>query len=357
MQPMRYFLGLLIVLFLSPAAFAGVFVSDKLGINLPVQTTTVTAGNKQALVIWNGQGSVAELTVKIDAQKSTFKDIRVVICNDSQGKIYMAGGAAACQVFNIDGYKEIKTSSFSEGATWLIVDNGASLFTSKTVSVSTYGLFEFPEEQKRELISGLERGFKDFYRDVKVEEFDLNIVPCQVSNAFSTTDGGHITMCSELIFDASAKGIPNAVAGILAHELGHTLPNLWGSPHFANEKAADEFAAAFMFISESFPVTEIEGQENPSAEGIIRDLIKYFQSIENLSVEAQAARVGGQHPLSIQRMNNLQSILISPRLFVERWTGEIYPNLTNAGLEAIIADPHVGANLKLAKQILNERSN
>ena len=354
---MRYLLGFLILLFLSPAAFAGVFVSDKLGMNLPVQTKTVMAGNKQALALWNGVGLVAELTVKVDARQSIFKDIKVVICNDSQAKLYMTGSAAVCEVFNIDSYKEIKTTGFATGGTWLIVDNGASLFTSKTVSISTYGLFDIPESQKSEMISGLETGFKDFYRDVNVEEFDLNVVPCQMSNAFSTTDGGHITMCSELIFDAGAKGVPLAVSGILAHELGHTLLNLWGSPHFANEKAADEFAAAFMFISESFPVTKIKDQESPSAESIIRDLIKYFQSTANLSQEAQAALFGDQHPLSIQRVNNLENILISPRLFIERWTGEIYPNLTNSGLEAIIANPHVGANVELAKQILSERSN
>lgn len=354
---MRYFLSFLIVLIFSPAAVAGVYVSDKLGINLPTQTTTVAAGNKQALAIWSGVDAVSELTIKVDARKSTFTDVRIVICNDGQGKIYMAGGTASCHIFNIDGYKEIKTSGFATGGTWLIIDNGGSLFTSKTVSISTYALFDFPEEQKNEMASGLETGFKDFYRDVVVDEFDLNIVPCQVSNAFSTKDGGHITMCSELIFDTIAKGMPLAVGGILAHEMGHTLPNLWGSPHFANEKAADEFAAAFLFISESFPATEVEGKENPSAEDVIRDLIKYFQSISNLSNEAQAALVGDQHPLSIQRVNNLQDILTSPRLFIERWTGEIYPNLTNSGLESIIADPHVGADVELAKQILSERSN
>lgn len=357
MQLMRYFLCFFIVLFLSPLADAGVYVSDKLGVNLPNQTTTVKAGNKRALAIWSGSVSPADLTIKIDAKKSTFSDLRVVICNDSQKLIFMNGGVAVCQVYNINGSKEIKVTGFASGATWLIVDNSAAVLTSKKVSVSTYALVELPKEQKNEMISGMEAGFKDFYRDVRVDEFDLNIVPCQISNAFSTRDGGHITMCSELIFDAVAKEIPFAVSGVLAHELGHTLLNLWGSPHFANEKSADEFAAAFLFISESFPVTEIEGQVNPSAEDVIRDLIKYFQSISNLPQEAQGALVGGQHPLSIQRVNNLQNVLISPRLFIERWTGEIYPNLTNSGLEAIIANPHVGANIELAKQILRERKN
>src|SRR5207302_7774215 len=54
----------------------------------------------------------------------------------------------------------------------------------------------------------------------------------------------------ELLQKLADQGLNQAGAWIFFHELGHTLPNLWGYPFADNEDVADEFATVFMLLAQ-----------------------------------------------------------------------------------------------------------
>jgi len=334
--------------------YSEVYVSDKFGSIPPPISINVKAGQILPLPLRVAKLN-AEIRISVNSTQSSFDDVKLLVCNTAAKDKYLSGLTASCQnrsfssqtnfILNVKGGEEY----------WLVFDNKGSLFTSKQITMQTYVLVDIAEEKRKEISKGLEKGLDNIFRYIESDEFDLNIVPCGVSNAFSTRDGGHVTMCSELLSDVTQKNIPHAFTGVFMHELGHTFLNLWGSPNFANEKTADEFAVALMFISENFPSPEGTTDDEVSPEEVVRDLIKYFESISNLSRETQAAMLGDQHALSIQRVNNFKSILVTPKSFIKRWNSEIYPHLTVVALQSIVEMPHVGADIELAKDLLAQK--
>jgi len=331
-----------------------VYVSDKFGSLNPPESLTIKARATIPLQLRISDYS-AEITIGVNSTHPTFKDVKLLVCDRDNKDRHMASLTDNCQNRSFSDRTQFTLSVESGQEYWLVFDNKGSLFTSRQVTISTYVLVDIGEEKRTEISTALEKTLDALFTYIESDEFDLNIIPCGTPNAFSTRDGGHVTMCSELITDTTQKKIPHAFGGILMHELGHTFLNLWGSPHYANETTADEFAAALLFIGHSFPPLEQTDEDDVTPEQVIRDLIKYFESISNLPREIQAAMLGDQHALSIQRINNFKSILTTPKSFVERWNSEIYPHLTVAALEGIVKDPHVGADLILAKRLLTQK--
>lgn len=302
----------------------------------------------------------ARVRVQLDARNSSYKDFKILTCPLSEATKYMSKLSAQCRTFYFDSVGDLTLDAPPNTPMTLILDNTNSLLTSKRVTVSSHLLINAPEELQTSMKTGLGQMLKYMRHYISSKYFNINIAPCGSPNAFSVKDGGDITLCTELIFDSSEKGLKHAVLGIFAHELGHTYPNLWGSPHYANEKAADEFAVALLFITENFPPPEGMGvpeDDEATPEEIVNDLIGYFESISNISQEAQAAMLGDQHPLTAQRINSLRQILSSPQYFVERWVAEIYPHLTVPALKNVIESPHIGADVELAKKLLAEKNN
>lgn len=338
-----------------PNTFGQVYISDKFGYISPNGFIDVPAGIIKGLPLPSHPEGNSEITIRIHSNDSLFKDLHMLLCDEEQKELVFANRGNTCKMIKVNDVGEVSVSAEKSEQLWLLIDNRESWFTSKTISFDLYTITDIDPAMHRELTTSFEQGLEEIRHYFHVPAFDINLLPCGMSNAFSTRDGGHITICTELIFDSIQKSIPYASTGILAHEMGHTFPNLWGSPHFDNELAADNFAAAILFITANFPPLYNEEVETPEPEEIIRQLKRYFESISNLSIETQAAALGGQHPLSIQRINNLNSILIEPKQFVLRWTSEIYPHLTIAGLESILKSPHIGADLELAASLLQKR--
>lgn len=355
---MRLILTILICL-LPSSAFADVYVSQQVGAIGPSIVLDANAG-KMAETTFGPFLEGARVRVQLDARNSSYKDFKILTCPLSEATKYMSKLSARCRTFNFDSIGELTLEAPPNTPMTLILDNTNSLLTSKRVTVSSHLLINTSEEMQNSMKTGLGQALDYMRHYISSKPFNISIAPCGSPNAFSVTDGGDITLCTELIFDSNEKGLKHAVSGIFAHELGHTYPNLWGSPHYANEKAADEFAVALIFVTENFPPlegVEIPEDDKATPEEVINDLIAYFESISNISQEAQAAMLGNQHPLTVQRINRLRRILSSPQYFVERWVTEIYPHLTVPALKSIIESPHIGANIELAKKLLAEKGN
>jgi len=355
---MRIFLTIFISL-LPFSAFADVYVSSQVGAVGPSVVLNASAG-QMAETTFGPFPEGARVRVQLDARNSSYKDFKILTCPLLEATKYMSKLSARCRTFNFDSVGELTLEAPPNTPMTLILDNTNALLTSKTITVSSHFLINVPEETQTSMRTGLNQTLESMRHYISSEPFNISIAPCGSPNAFSVTDGGDITLCTELIFDSGEKGLKHAVLGIFAHELGHTYPNLWGSPHYANEKAADEFAVALLFITENFPPLkgmEIPEDEEATPEEVVNDLIGYFESISNIGQEAQAAMLGDQHPLTAQRINSLRQILSSPQYFVERWVAEIYPRLTVPALESIISRPHIGADVELARKLLAEKEN
>lgn len=355
---MRIFLAILFS-FLPFFAFADVYVSPQVGAVGPSVVLNASAG-QMAQTTFGPFPEGARIRVQLDARKSSYTDFKILTCQLSEAKKYMSKLSARCRTFNFDSVGELTLDALPQEPMTLILDNTNALLTAKTITVSSHLLINAPEDIQTSMKTGLGQTLAHMRHYISSKPFNISIAPCGSPNAFSVTDGGDITLCTELIFDSSEKGLKHAVLGIFAHELGYTYPNLWGSPHYANEKAADEFAVALLFITENFPLLvgiEIPKDEEVTPEEVVNDLIGYFESISNIGQEAQAAMLGDQHPLTAQRINSLRQILSSPQYFVERWVTEIYPRLTVPALKSIIASPHIGADVELARKYLAEKEN
>lgn len=335
-------------------SYSDIYLSDKLGAFLKPVFLTISAGRITPLKL-PVLNSDTEVRVTLNSSLSTFDDVRVLVCKGDEKDKYLYNRDARCLDRSFNSTTRFSVTPKAGEQYWLVFDNLKSLFTSKAVAVEYYLLIDFEGEERQTLERSMKNILDSIFSYFEVEEFDLNIVSCETVNAFSVIADGDITMCSELIFDTLQKKIPLAFDAILMHELGHSLLNLWGSPYHTNETTADDFAAAVLFISANFPSINNLSYETVKPEEVIRSLIKYFESISNVSAEAQAAIMGDQHALSVQRINNLKSILVTPKPFVERWTTEIYPNLTILALESIIDNPHLGANLELANQLIQKK--
>ena len=151
---------------------------------------------------------------------------------------------------------------------------------------------------------------------------------------------GDITMCTETISKAAGK--PGAFAGVLFHELGHTLLGLWGLPGADNEDMADEFAVQVL-------------SRLGNGADLIREFSEFFAG-GNPWLEARAIiQRGDRHTISTQRVRNLQAWARDASGLVQRWNRLIYPNMTDDAFRAIRAHPTQHDDHVLAERELRKR--
>jgi len=353
---MRVILTILLSFFYASPVYAGSYVSEMQGIFLPSESTTVDPGQIDYILLPNlGANNSYEVSLNVTGIK---KDVIVGICSEQELRNIIARSFTRCKMRQYQGRFLVRGKSNNATPHYLVIDNRRAMFLSKTAQINTFTTFELPKETRQELQSDLELASTQIQEMFLVKKFDINFISCKMANAFSSIGSGDITLCSELLFDVIQKHNIEAFIGIMAHEMGHTFMQLWGSPHASNEKSADEMAVALIFIMDKIdPITK--GKTKPeidiSPEKIIRGFIEYFDNGDNLLNEVQAAHLGDQHQLSVQRVNNIRAIMMSPAPFVKRWTKEIYPHLTVHSLNEIIKEPHIGADVTLARKILLER--
>lgn len=343
-----YILILIFTCIYSARADADVFISSKLGIILPPVSDTISAGQMKWYPLSSQNNSVYkaekfEITVAVN---SAFPDIGAYVCDETNLQLLINSQPFRC-FGEAKGYNTftIEAERYSDQTHYLVFNNRYSLLTAKNIGTHIYVETEATDEYRQQFKSAIEELLVGLHETFNAPEFDVSVAPCRTENAFSTVKGGHITLCSELIFGAILENNHGAFLSVLLHELGHTLLNLWGEPHYTNEKTADEFAIAFLLM-----IPDNKG------EAAIHDWIRWFKDNQYLEGEISAMISGDQHPLTAQRVAAIEQILLSRGDFQRRWANALYPHMTDKGLNEILSNPYDGANLELARQILDQRS-
>lgn len=171
-------------------------------------------------------------------------------------------------------------------------------------------------------------------------EFNIAVVPCGQVNAFSMKATGDIMICTETI--SKAAGRPGAFAGVLFHEVGHTLLELWGLPGADNEDMADEFAVQVLI-------------RLGDGGNLVREFSEFFAD-GNPWLEARAIiQRGDRHTISTQRVRNLRGWTRDASGLVQRWNRLIYPNMTDEALRGIMTRPTQHDDRGLAETELRKR--
>jgi len=227
------------------------------------------------------------------------------------------------------------------GKYYLLVDNSHALFVDKRVVVTVKMIDALPDGAVEHMKSMLEKMYGNLKQQLVFPDFNIYVKPCGQPNAFSSMASGDITLCTEIISRLANK--PGALLGVLSHELGHTLLNLWGLPGSDNEDVADEFASMVLLEKE-------DGGKD------IEEYAAYFDR-GNTEKEAEfKLRTGDRHSLSIQRIRNIRDHALHAKVLFQRWNRQLYPHMTDEALRKIVAQPSANDDVALAREELARRS-
>ena len=282
------------------------------------------------------------LLVEVSPMNQLFKRLDVYICSKSDYQFLLAGQPNGCR-----GLAQQRASFrflfkvAKPEAHYLVLDNTISAMATKKANLKVTATKQLSPVEIRQY-----RGmFNSFMNEVEntfiTPKFNLNFQPCGQPNAFSASQGGHITMCSELFYELATQNLVGAIGGVMFHELGHTLLNLWGLPGWNNEETADEFAL-YMFYRDGVQERAL-------------DWITWLSTQNSTQQAIVMIEYGDKHPLSIQRIRNAKAILNNPGPFMKRWNQLIYPHMTNQVLTKIVNNPQKYDEAKLAQKVLDRR--
>jgi len=282
------------------------------------------------------------LLVEATPRNQLFKRLDVYICSSIDYKLLASGQQSNCRgLANQRVPFHFRFDIPHRETYYLILNNTISVMATKKADLKVTVTQQLQQEQ----IQTFKKMFGSFMQEIKstfvAPDFNLNFQSCGLSNAFSTSQGGHITMCSELFYELALKGLKGAISGVMFHELGHTLLNLWGLPGWNNEETADEFAL-YMFYKN----------------GVQEQAMDWISWLEEQNSTQQAINMlayGDKHPLSIQRIRNAKAILNNPKPFMDRWNRLIYPHMTIKALTQITQNPQKYDDAVLAKSSLKAK--
>jgi len=336
---MRLVLSFLICLLFSYQAYAAAQVSPVVAFPPMTKYVEVKAGQIWWTRLPVDQGD--ELRTSIYVHNDVYDDVDAFICSEADLMRFKAGDTSRCQGVN-RGKRQFQFQYLvrSPENHYLVLNNSFSMIVKKKVNY-TIEIAKHLDEQKRQTIENQLMGFsQQIQKNFNVQEFDIHLKPCGQQNAYSMNATGNIVICTELFFDLILKEMPGALAGIIFHELGHSLLNLWGLPNYGNEETVDEFAIVMLYWA---------GRQEMAF-----DMMKYFAA-KNSQQEAQyKLSYDSKHPLSIQRVRNIERILRNPRDIIMRWNKLLYPQMTKAGLRELLETSPMYADKELAQHYLNQ---
>ncbi|HKB83444.1 MAG TPA: DUF4344 domain-containing metallopeptidase [Burkholderiales bacterium] len=235
------------------------------------------------------------------------------------------------------------TKAQVSGPHYLILDNRFANVIEKRVVFQTGYLVKLADDQRASIKADFDKLYVGLKSTFNFKDFNIHIKSCGQSNAFSTTETGDVTICSELMHEmAERKGALNAV---ILHELGHTLLNLWGYPNYGNEDDADQFAVVRLLRA---------GDRGKQA---LYEWMQWYAERDTRAEVAQMISAGDTHALSVQRIRNIQAAIQSSDALIQRWNTVLYPNMTTTALNAIVANPTSFDNVDAAKKELSRREN
>jgi len=286
--------------------------------------------------------SGSSVLVEAIPRNKLFKRLDVYICSNADYQLLASGQQSNCRgLANQRAPFRFLFDVPQPQIYYLVLNNKISVMATKKATLKVT-VTQLLQKKQLQAINGMLRSFiKETKSTFIVQDFNLNFKACGQSNAFSASKGGHITFCSELFYELALEDLRGAIAGVMFHELGHTLLNLWGLPGWDNEEMADEFAL-YMFYRDGSQELAIDwiswlSEQDPNAQAI--SMIRY----------------GDKHPLSIQRIRNVKNILKNPKPFMERWNHLIYPHMMRKVLIKIVQNPQKYDDIVLAKTILKKR--
>lgn len=303
---------------ISTQALAGAFVADEMRLEVADKYIEAKAGRIAYVEIGQATaGSIYEVDAYADNR--VYDDISVYVCSEPDLKLFLAERNSQCRGKSQEkGLVKFTVRTQHSGRHFLVVDNTYSVMVKKKVNAKVMLVTRMSQKMKQELVQGLSQASQSIQNMFVVDEFDFRMEPCGKKNAYSKNATGDITMCSELVFDLLKRKMPGALDGIMYHELGHTLLNLWGLPGWDNEETVDEFGMVMLYLKgeqeKAFDWMRWNAETNEEAE---------LQSRRNRDV---------RHPLSAQRVRNQKRILNNPGEVISRWNNLLYPHMTKAGL-------------------------
>jgi len=337
----RLLFCLLGVLLSTQAVFAQQAVAEKLRFEIASKKYEVHAGAQinDILGEWNVGDSVE---ISIIPENKVYPDVSAYVCHQEDARDFMAGLANDCRGRNKGVAPYVFTYDvLKSGRHYLVFDNGYSLMNVKrgryTVMITT----ALPDEQRQPFETMFSNLPTEIGKTFRVEPFKTYLKPCGQENAYSNTATGDVTFCSELLFPLLMKQREGAFMGIMMHELGHTLLNLWGMPNYDNEQVVDEFAMVYLYL---------EGMQEKAM-----DWIAYFEEHNSAQQAAYQLNNDMRHPISIQRVRNIKRILDNPKPVIDRWNSFLYPHMTNFALKGIIENAGKYGNVALAQKTLDDR--
>lgn len=321
-------------------AQSAVIISDQQRFTPVYKYVEIRAGKTEQFSYNLNRGD--RIDIEVQVLNKVFPDLSVYVCSERDMRLFTQKMQNGCRgVLKGKRSIEFQFPIPEQGRYFVVLDNTYSLMLKKKAGVSiTLEVLLLPE-QKSEYSKIWNALYAGTLATFEVQEFDLRVEPCGKLNAFSKRDGGHITFCSELFFEFIQNHLEGAIAGVYFHELSHTLLNLWGLPGSHNEETADEFAIVMLY--------QIGIQEKAM------DYIKWFAKKDSRREAENMIRVGDPHPLSIQRVRNVENILRDPRDLMARWNRLLYPRMTTKELHRIVDNPQRYENKRLAEDTLGQR--
>ncbi|MFC1567822.1 DUF4344 domain-containing metallopeptidase [Pseudomonadota bacterium] len=285
----------------------------------------------------------SQLTVSTHMHNRVYKDMSVYVCSEQGFLQFRAGVASDCK--GINKGREDFTFNYSPsqaGIHYVVLDNTYANFMKKKATVKVEVQTMLGKDGKQKLHQLLSSFYKEAKDNFITPDFNMSYKKCGQANAFSTYAGGHVTVCSELFSELKKKKIVRALAGIIYHELGHTLLNVWGVPGWNNEETADEFAMVMLYKT-----------------GVQEMAIEWIEFFAENDPRMEAQNIVSndvKHPLSIQRIRNIKRILQDPKPVMERWNNMLYPHMTDEALLKIQKNPQKYDDSKLAAKTLENRA-
>jgi hypothetical protein len=227
------------------------------------------------------------------------------------------------------------------GPYYLVLDNRFAGVIEKKVAYQIAMVKRLTPQQSDAIRAPLMKGYAALKQQYQFRDFQIHVRSCGQANAFSTTATGDVILCTEMYEEMVNR--PGAMAAVLLHELGHTLLNLWGSPHYADEDVADQFATIMLLRS---------GEQGRRA---IAEWMEWFAG-QDSRAQARVMLVNGDtHSLSTQRIRNIQENLKQSADLIRRWNNVLYPNMTDAALRTAANSPGVFDDADVAKRELTRR--
>ncbi|WP_038147717.1 DUF4344 domain-containing metallopeptidase [Thioclava atlantica] len=339
---MRWLFSVFLVALTAGSALAGVHISDRYEYTV-ISSPDIEVPARQFVSYKAHIPTSGTLSVSVAVLNKTFNDGSFWVCDASGYQALYAGRAApSCRgMERTRGHFYFTYNVDRPGDYYLVADNRFSMLDAKHYAFEVRADIRTPDRIRQGytgLLTLISRAEQEVF---SAPQINFSMKPCGTANAYSKTVDGSIVVCSELAQMLEDQGNTKAIVGIMFHEMGHSLLNLWGLPNWGNEQTVDEFSAYMMmrYLDDSYIKADIDFFSNGNTQQEVANMVKN----------------GDPHPLSIQRVRNLQAILKNRTGFMQRWNRALYPHMKTSVLQGIAQWPTTSDDPLLAREILAQR--